>query len=469
MRTVELFSGAGGMSRGLIDAGFEIVRAYDAWPVAVQNYRHNVGRHAEVADLNNLLSIVPEISRLAPQMICGGPPCQDYSLAGKREEGRNASLTIAFAIAVTTVRPEWFLMENVTQAAKSEAWAEARSMLKRAGYGLSESKINAAHYGVPQARRRLFVIGRLGERDGFLQSAIASAASSDPMTLRDFFRQAVPDAPHFQSRMPSKGSVWSADEVAATIKFSSGRPIPATHRIHPDDAALIQNGFVYSRPLRGGRGVRTIDEPIATITRTSWERPTPRYLNAPHPKDPVSATKTAVLTRDQISRIQGFPADWQWIAATKHDVNQMIANAVPAPVARSLGEVILARQDGQTVPAIEGRFLDWLVSGGQTRPTARNVKYRVGRARSMLGGRTFSDSVLEIAALEAAPGFDALSKSVRSDLRQALRLYADFLAAKESKAKKPKTTKSPANLDKPDPRNDSRVNATDEIEFAKAS
>ena len=469
MRTVELFSGAGGMSRGLIDAGFEIVRAYDAWPVAVENYRHNVGRHVEVADLKNLLSIVPVISSLKPDMICGGPPCQDYSLAGKRLEGENASLTIAFAIAVTTVRPEWFVMENVTQAAKSEAWTEARAMLKRAGYGLSESKINASFYGVPQARRRLFVIGRLGERDGFLQSAIANAASSDPMTLRDFFGQAVPDALYFPSRMPNKRSVWSADEAAPTIRSSSDRPIPATYRTHPDDAALIENGFVYSRPLRDGRGVRSIDEPIATITRTSWERPTPRYLNAPHPNDPVSASETAVLTRDQISRIQGFPADWQWIAATKHDVNQMIANAVPAPVAKTLGAVILARQAGQTVPAIEGRFLDWLVSSGQTRATARNVKYRVGRARSMLAGRTFSDSVLEIAALEAAPGFDALSKGVRSDLRQALRLYADFLATKESKAKKPKTTKSPANLDKPDPRNDCRVNATDEIEFAKAS
>lgn len=469
MRTVELFCGAGGMSRGLIDAGFDIVRAYDAWPVAVQNYRHNVGRHAEVADLNNLLSIVPEISRLAPQMICGGPPCQDYSLAGKREEGKNASLTIAFAIAVTTVRPEWFLMENVTQAAKSQSWAEARAMLKRAGYGLSESKINAAHYGVPQARRRLFVIGRLGERDGFLQSSIASAASSDPMTIRDFFGQAVPDALYFPSRMPNRRSVWSADEAAPTIRSSSDRPIPATYRTHPDDAALIENGFVYSRPLRDGRGVRSIDEPIATITRTSWERPTPRYLNAPHPNDPVSASETAVLTRDQISRIQGFPADWQWIAATKHDVNQMIANAVPAPVAKCLGEVILARQAGQTVPAIEGRFLDWLVRGGRTRATARNVKFRVGRARSMLGGRTFSDSVLEIAALETAHDFDTLSKGSRSDLRQALRLYAEFLVDKESKTKKQKTIKTSINLDESDTQNDDSMNAINEPEFAQAS
>lgn len=131
MRTVELFCGAGGMSRGLVDAGFDVVRAYDAWPAAVETYRRNIGPHVVEADLNSLLSIVPQITALAPDVVCGGPPCQDYSLAGRREEGKNASMTVAFAIVVTATRPEWFIMENVLQAQKSQAWAEARAMLKR--------------------------------------------------------------------------------------------------------------------------------------------------------------------------------------------------------------------------------------------------------------------------------------------------------------------------------------------------
>lgn len=179
VRAVELFCGAGGMSRGLIDAGIDVVKAYDAWPVAVENYRHNIGPHVEVADLKDILSIVPAISLLEPDMICGGPPCQDYSLAGRRQEGENASMTIAFAIIATAVRPEWIVMENVIQAAKSKAWTEARAMFKRAGYGLSESRTNASLYGVPQSRRRFIVVARIGERDGFLQSAVSDAASSD--------------------------------------------------------------------------------------------------------------------------------------------------------------------------------------------------------------------------------------------------------------------------------------------------
>lgn len=412
------------MSRGLVDAGFEVVRAYDAWPAAVETYRRNIGPHVIEADLNDLLSIVPQISALAPDIVCGGPPCQDYSLAGRRQEGKNASMTIAFAIAVTTVRPQWFLMENVTQAQKSQAWAEARAMLKRAGYGLSETKINAAYYGVPQSRRRFFVIGRLGEKDGFLQSAVAAKASVAPMTLRQFFTSPSSKVPILD--MP--GPLRELQSYSA-------------------DTALLENGYVFSRPVRGGRGVRSIDEPFPAVTRTSWERPGPKYRNAPHPDDPIPADLTAALTRDQASRIQGFPAAWRWTATSQRDILQMLANAVPAPVARSIGDVILERHRGQSVPAIEGRFVDWLVRGGRNRATAHNLKANVGRARRLLGGRTFADVGHELIALETAPGFDALPKNTRCDLRRALAVLAEFEASKLQKPRRPRRSVASAYLE----------------------
>lgn len=440
MQAVELFCGAGGMSCGLMDAGIRVIRAYDAWPVAVRNYNFNLGRdHARAVDLNNLLSVVPDIINLAPDMICGGPPCQDYSLAGKREEGANASMTIAFAIIVTTVRPEWFLMENVLQLQKSQAWAEARAMLKRAGYGISESRVNAAYYGVPQARRRMFIIGRLGERDGFLQSAIAERASAEPMSLRRFFGELVPDAMYFPATSDARRSFYSADEPAPTIRERSMRPFPSTHRFHPADLALLENGHVFSRPVRGGRGVRSIDEPIATVTRTSSERPGPKYIKNPHPDDPVDALDTAVLSLRQISRIQGFPGGWGWIATAKRDILQMIANAVPAPVAQALGEVILERHRGESIPAIEGRFVDWLARNGQSRATARNIKANVNRARRLLCGRTFAKLDDELVALDLASGFADVSKTTKSDLRRALALLSEFEAAKLAKPKKPRS------------------------------
>jgi DNA (cytosine-5)-methyltransferase 1 len=295
-------------------------------------------------------------------------------------------------------------MENVINAAKSETWAAARSILKRAGYGLTESKIDASRYGVPQSRRRLFVVGRLGERDGFLASAIAVAAAPQPMTIRDLFGAETPPAMLSPAAWSARGSVCGEDET------------------------LIANGYVYSRPVRAGRGVRSIDEPFPTVTRTAWERPTPRYLGAPHPADPVAASETAVLTIPQISRIQGFPAWWEWRTSAKRDMLQMIANAVPPPVAASIGRVILDREAGHSTPEIQGGFLQWLVRRGRSRQSARNVKFLAGKARRMLGGRTFAVLALELATLEALPEFHAMKRNPQSDLRQALRLLAEYQA-----------------------------------------
>lgn len=429
------------MSLGLRQAGFQIVKAFDAWPLAVETYNRNIGPHAAVADLGNLLAIIPELIALAPDLIAGGPPCQDYSSAGRREEADNARMTLAFAVLVATVRPRWFLMENVIAAAKSATWAQARSILKAAGYGLTESKIDASRYGVPQSRRRLFVVGRIGERDGFLASSIAAAAAPQPMTLRDLFGATTPTAIYFPATSEARRSVWSPDEPAPTIRERSIRPLPVSYRPHPDDAALIENGFVYSRPVRAGRGVRSVDEPFPTITRTAWERPMPRYLSAPHPADPVAAASTAVLTIAQISRIQGFPAWWQWKAKAKRDVLQMIANAVPAPVAHQLGRVILDREEGRSAPAIEGRFLDWLCKRGRSRQSARNVKHLAGKARRLLSGKTFAVPALEVAALEALPEFQTMKRNPQSDLRQALRLLAEYQA--EGKERRQKVQRTP--------------------------
>ncbi len=380
LRAVELFCGAGGMSLGLKRAGIEVVGAYDAWDPAVETYRHNVGQYVHKHDLKDIFAVAPAIARMAPDLIAGGPPCQDYSVAGKRVEGENASLTRAFAMLVCLARPQWFVMENVPQAARSEAWADGRKMLVQAGYGLSECKLDASWYGVPQLRKRLFVIGRLGERHGFLDSSLVKARSE---------RQTV-----------------------------------------VSDVLDIPEGWVYARPFRAGRGVRGIHEPFPTVTRTAWERLTDRYLNNPHPADPVPASQAAMLTTRQLAMLQGFPDGWQWKGATRQDIHQMIANAVPSPLAEAIGRVILARENGQSIPEIEGRFVNWLMETGRSPQSARNVKSQVNRARRLLGGRTFSDTGLELARLELNAEFETLTVRTRSDLRAALRLYAEYLDRK---------------------------------------
>lgn len=370
LRVVELFCGAGGMSLGLKNAGFEIIQAYDAWDAAVETYRENVGHHVWRHDLKDILGVGSMISRLQPDMIAGGPPCQDYSLAGRQEEGENASLTKAFAMLVTIARPQWFLMENVQQAANSAAWSEARELLQRAGYGFTECKLDASYYGVAQARKRLFVIGRLGERDGFLTSALMAARSDRQTTLRDLFGEDCPPSIFLYPRFRRNKSVWMADEPAPTIIASSLKPIPDTH-----------------------------DVPEGTV----------------------------VLSEGQVGQIQGFPSDWKWCGNTKQDRMQMIANAVPSPLAEAIGRLILEREAGLSIPAIQGNFTRWLMQSGQSNQVARNTKAQLQKAWRLLGGQTFQDVRLEVMALEEIAEFDELDRKVKSNIRAAVRLYADFL------------------------------------------
>lgn len=107
----------------------------------------------------------------------------------------------------------------------------------------------------------------------------------------------------------------------------------------------------------------------------------------------------------------------------------MIANAVPMPLAEAIGRVILAREAGESIPEIHGRFGQWLrLRHCFTKAAVRNCKSRVNRARRLLGGRTFADSAAELAALDIAEGFNSLPAGTRSDLRRALRLYREWRA-----------------------------------------
>lgn len=402
MRVVELFCGAGGMSLGLKQAGFKIVGAYDSMKEAVATYQANLGDHVHEVDLTDILNIVPKIQALRPDMIAGGPPCQDYSVAGNRLEGENARLTLAFAIAIVACKPEWFLMENVAQAAISTNWREAKAMLRAAGYGISESKLKFEYYGVPQARKRMIVIGRLGERDGFMSSAIAATANDTPMSLRDGLVQGGNLKGCFYLKAP------------------------------PDLTALLRGGHVYTRPFvyTSGRAVRSVDEPYTTITRTSGERPSDllREKYKPHRRDTAPLEQASVIDQKYLSMIQGFPPEWKWVSRSREKRMIMIANAVPPPAAKRIGEVIRSRAQGWSAPAIEGRFLQWLLNEKRFRDkTAYNIMSNIRRARTLLGGRTFADPALELATLEATPDFAALRPNVRSDLRRGLTLYAEYL------------------------------------------
>jgi DNA (cytosine-5)-methyltransferase 1 len=283
-RTIDLFAGCGGMSLGFQLEKFSIIEAHDNWQPAIDCYQKNFNHPILKSDLSEYQSILPRLNEYSPDLIIGGPPCQEFSHAGTRVEGDRADLTTTFSLIVSSVKPNYFVMENVERCAKSNAYQLSRNIFKSADYGVTEIVLNAARCGVPQRRKRFFSIGILGEKDGFLVKRIEENLSTQEMTLRDYFKESLGLEHYYR---------------------------------HPRN---------YNR-----RGIYSIDEPSPTVRGVN--RPVPDGYKG-HPGDPVSKRKNLrPLTTRERSMIQTFPPDFV-LPSTKTATEQLIGNAVPVNMAR---------------------------------------------------------------------------------------------------------------------------------------
>ncbi len=291
MRVVDLFCGCGGLSLGFQKAGFDVVAAFDKWEAALNVYRLNFEHPAEDMDLSNVQASSIIIDRLEPEMIIGGPPCQDFSSAGKRDEdGGRGDLTVHYAQIVSRVRPKWFVMENVARITKTQKLVEAKAIFKEAGYGLSQHVLDASYCGVPQKRKRFFLIGKLREMDGFIEPFINRGLSAKPMTMRDYFGDTLGIEYYYRHpRSYVRRGIFSIDEPSPTVR-GVNRPMPEGYMIHPND------------PVKSKKGIRSL-----TTQERSW--------------------------------IQTFPKDFHF-EGSKTDLEQMIGNAVPVNLAKFVGEAI---------------------------------------------------------------------------------------------------------------------------------
>lgn len=241
MRVIDLFAGCGGMSLGFENAGFDVVAAFDNWDAAIKIYESNFSHPIYKTDLSND-DITQQISDMRPDVIMGGPPCQDYSIAGKRELGKRANLTIKFGEIVTAVKPMWVVFENVYNIERFSTVTTLKQMLADAGYGITTRVLDASRCGVPQKRQRFFLIGKLGESDGFLDKILVSNLSSKQMTVRDYLGDTLnTEFYYMHPRSYNRRAVFSVDEPAATIR-GINRPIPDNYKRHHADKADISDG-----------------------------------------------------------------------------------------------------------------------------------------------------------------------------------------------------------------------------------
>ena len=288
---------------GFQKAGFEVVAAFDNWKEACDIYAANFDHPIFQTDLSNLedLKILREWE---PDMIIGGPPCQDFSSAGKRDEtlGR-ADLTISYARIISEVKPEWFLMENVERIRKSRVLQEAISLFKASNYGLSSTVLDASYCGVPQSRKRFILIGHLYSEDGFLDKYVIKNKSTSPMTIFDYMGEELDFNYYYRHpRSYARRGIFSVHEPSPTIR-GVNRPLPKGYKKHDGDRCEPSDNV---RPL------------------TTLER----------------------------SYIQTFPKSFKWFGS-KTCMEQMIGNAVPVNFGKYIAKCVLqyieASRKGSTI------------------------------------------------------------------------------------------------------------------------
>ena len=238
MRTVDLFSGCGGMSLGFQSAGYNIVAAFENWPAAIECYKQNFKHPVIETDLSIVDEAIIRIKKYQPDLIIGGPPCQDFSNAGNRTEGERAELTHSFAKIITAVKPKFFVMENVARASESEAYKKARKLFIDNGYGLTEIVLDASHCNVPQKRNRFFCIGGLNQDDGFLSAILRAKQTVLPLSVRDYYSEKKYTLEfEYYYRHPrsyKRRGIFSVDTPAPTIR-GVNRPKPSEYKKHDSD------------------------------------------------------------------------------------------------------------------------------------------------------------------------------------------------------------------------------------------
>lgn len=301
MKVVDLFCGCGGLSLGVMKAGMNVVASYDNWAVAIAVYNANFNHCAHAVNLGNEDEAALLIANHQPEMIIGGPPCQDFSSAGLRnEDNGRGGLTLSYARIISKVLPTWFVMENVSTIIKTNKLTEAKEIFKSHGYGLTQIVLNAALCGVPQKRKRFFLIGKLNTEDEFLAPYLRAKLSSKEMTLRDYFGDSLGLEYYYRHpRSYARRGIFSIDEPSPTVR-GVNRPLPSGYKLHPND------------PVRCLDGIRP-------------------------------------LTLHERSMIQTFPADFKFFGS-KSDIEQMIGNAVPV----NLGTFVANAINAYINDAVEG-------------------------------------------------------------------------------------------------------------------
>jgi DNA (cytosine-5)-methyltransferase 1 len=323
---VSLFCGCGGLDLGFREAGFQPAVAIDKDAMACRTYELN---HPGVRVLKQDLSSAPKgyiLNRLAelpqerkPVGVIGGPPCQAFSLSNQNGSAHDARANLPENYAAVlkdlalAFELDFFVFENVLglrYKKHAELFVVFKKLFSSAGFSIFEGELDAQDFGVPQVRKRIFVVGFNARKYPHLEYEFPSGTAKKKRTVEDAIR-----------------------DLPKPIYFEYGL-LPADIPVHPNHWCMkprskkFFNGYLKEGDVKG--------RPFRVLP---WDRPSWTVAYG-HREVHIHPSGRRRLSIYEAMLLQGFPPSYT-LLGTLSDQIRLVSDAVPPPVAKVLAESIL--------------------------------------------------------------------------------------------------------------------------------
>ena len=344
---VDLFSGAGGLSRGFYDAGYNVVLGVDFDDAALQTFKANHGNaeamKLDLFDHNNINVIVDFLKEknIELDVLVGGPPCQGFSIAGPRDmNDKRNTLYLAMVKLAATLKPQAVVLENVPGMLQTNGGIAAKRIIEdfaEIGYKMTPKLLYAPDYGIPQIRKRVFFVG-LRDSENAFEFPEPFVDSKDYVTCED----AISDLPSLQT---SDGEIVYGEEIqeyetepkteyqkmmrknSKSVRNHIGSiPIEKTKKM----ISLVPEGKNYKALPEEYRGMYKYHE---ALTRYNSKKPS-LTINTGH-RSHFHYKYNRIPTVRESARLQSFPDDFIFYGNKSQQYKQ-VGNAVPP----MLGQVV---------------------------------------------------------------------------------------------------------------------------------